>query len=62
MPGRRSGAGVTPSLTRVSCTVDSVVWTVNRHLILSLNYTFIDVAGPAPARTRAFQALATLTL
>ena len=38
------------------------VWTVNRHLILSLNYTFIDVAGPAPARTRAFQALATLTL
>jgi hypothetical protein len=38
------------------------VWTVNRHVILSLNYTFIDVAGPERARTRAFQALATLTL
>jgi hypothetical protein len=38
------------------------VWTVNRHLILSVNYTFIDVSGRGGTRTKAFQALATLTL
>jgi hypothetical protein len=37
-------------------------WTVNRHLILSVNYTFIDVSGRGGTRTKAFQALATLTL
>jgi hypothetical protein len=38
------------------------VWTVNRRLVLTVNYTLIDVGGRSAYRTRAFQALATVIL
>jgi hypothetical protein len=37
-------------------------WMVNRHLVLTVNYTAIRVSGDPGQRTRAFQVTATMTL